>query len=206
MTQVLELFDLASGKTLPGEAESRSRRLQLVVRALIASLICAALYGFAAGSTDLSLAIGNIYKMPMVVALSTAVALPVGLLTWKLMGAGNRASDLLLGLAAGTFTATLVLAALSPIVALYYHTSGYMGGTLALGAAVLAVVLGLFNFGRSVLSRRPAEVDISGVALPMVVLMGAQLAAMVQFIYIASPILPEVTVFDGGVDAILGDR
>jgi hypothetical protein len=49
-------------------------------------------------------------------------------------------------------------------------------------------------------------VDISGVALPMVVLMGAQLAAMVQFIYIASPILPEVTVFDGGVDAILGDR
>jgi hypothetical protein len=30
------------------------------------------------------------------------------------------------------------------------------------------------------------------------------MAALIQFIHVASPILPEVTLFDGGVDAMVG--
>ena len=200
---MMELFELASGKPLSQEEEGSARRIQLVIRATLASVVFAALYGLAAGSTDLALALGNLYKMPMVILLSTACALPVGLLTWKMTGAQNRASDLLIAVASGNFTATLVLASLAPIVALYYHTSGYMGGALALGVATFALLIGLYSAIRAVLSRIPVGVTRRSAALPMVVLLGAQVASLVQFIHVASPILPEITVFDGGMDAII---
>ena len=39
---------------------------------------------------------------------------------------------------------------------------------------------------------------------PLLVLLLVHMAAVLQFIHIASPILPEVTVFDGGMDSLLG--
>lgn len=203
---MMELFELASGQPLSQEEEGSARRMQLVIRATLASVLFAAFYGIAAGSTDWGLALGNLYKMPMVILLSTACALPAGLLTWKMSGAKNRASDLLIAVASGNFTATLVLAALAPIVALYYHTSGYMGGALALGAASLALLVGLYNAVRAVFSRIPGDVARSTAIVPLVVLLSAQLASLVQFIHVASPILPEVTVFDGGMDAIIDEH
>ena len=200
---MMELFELASGTPLSQEEEGSARRLQLVIRATLASVFFAAFYGLAAGSTDLGLAMGNLYKLPMVILLSTACALPAGLLTWKMSGAKNRASDLLIAVASGNFTATLVLASLAPIVALYYHTSGYMGGALALCVASLALLLGLSNAVRAVLSRIPSEVTRFAALTPLAVLLCAQMASLVQFIHVASPILPEVTVFDGGMDAII---
>ena len=204
MTKISHLFDLASGRPLPEEEEGQARRLQLVLQAGALSLGFAALFGLAAGATDLGLAVANLYKLPMVVGLSTLCAVPAGLLMWKLTDAPNRASDLLVGVAAGNLTATLVLAALSPVVALYYLTSGSMGGPLAMGVICLAVALGLFNVARAVLRRRPERASAGAVALPLVVIMTVQLASLVQFIHVASPILPEVTVFDGGVDAMVG--
>lgn len=204
MQNFTALFDLATGKPLSREEQGTTQRLHVVVQATLASIGFAALYGLAAGSTDIALAVGNLYKVPMVIVLSTACALPAGLLTWKLTGGPSRATDLLLGVAAGNFTATLVLASLAPIVALYYHSSGFMGGALALGAGALAVGLGLFNLVRAVLNRVPAEASRGLAAIPVTVLVCAQLAALVQFIHVASPILPEITVFDGGVDAMLG--
>lgn len=203
MGRLTDLFDLASGRSLPEEGEGTARRLQLVLRATAVSLGFAALFGLAAGSTDPALAVANLYKVPMVIVLSSLCAVPVGLLLWKLTDAPNRASDLLLGVAAGNLTATLVLAALAPVVALYYHTSGSMGGPLAMGVIVAATALGLFNVARAVRNRRPQDAPARTIALPLGALMAVQLASLVQFIHVASPILPEVTVFDGGVDAIL---
>ena len=40
--------------------------------------------------------------------------------------------------------------------------------------------------------------------VPAAVLLMIHLTTMVQFIHLASPILPEITVFDGGMDAVLG--
>ncbi len=205
MSRLTQLFDLASGRALPEEEDGQARRLQLVLRAGAASMVFAALFGLAAGSTDPALAVSNVYKLPMVVLLSTLCAVPVGLLMWKLTDAPNKATDLLIGIAAGNLTATLVLAALSPVVALYYHTSGSMGGPLAMGVICVSVALGLFNVARNVARRRPEGVRTRAIALPLVAIMTVQLASLVQFIHIASPILPEVTVFDGGIDAMVGN-
>lgn len=207
MNKFMELFELASGKTLSPEQEASTHRLQLVVRATLVSVGFAAFYGLAAGSTDLGIALGNLYKVPMVILLSTLCALPIGLLSWKLLGGTNRASDLLLGVASGNFTASLVLAALAPIVALYYHTSGHLGGVLAMSTASIAVLLGFLNVARTVWNRRPKVVELvnlPGLLVPVAVMIFAQQAALLQFIHVASPILPEVTVFDGGADEMLG--
>lgn len=204
MKAVVELFDLIGGKPLPAESEGGARRGELLVRAVLASLVCGAVYGLAAGSAEPALAVANLYKVPMVILLSSVAAAPAALVTWKLIGARNRASDLLMGVAAGNLSASLVLAALSPIVALYYHTSAFLGGAVAMGACTLGVGVGLYALVRAVLSR--AAVEARGVALliPLLVLMGGEVASLVQFIHAASPILPEVTLFDGGADAMLG--
>ncbi|MDP2305462.1 MAG: hypothetical protein Q8P18_05500 [Pseudomonadota bacterium] len=217
MRTFLELFNLAGGKPLSKEEEGGTRRAQIVVRATLASVVFAAIYGLAAGSTDMALAVSNVYKLPMVILLSTVCSLPIGLLAWKLLGAPNRASDLLLGAAAGNFTASLVLAALAPIVALYYHTSGHLGGILAIAAGSIATLLGLWNTFRAVWTRRPADEPahgLNGTAMsllrapallaPVGLMIVAQLASLVQFIHVASPILPEITVFDGGADELFG--
>jgi len=204
MKRFLALFDLASGRPLAREEEGTAHRMQLVVHATLATIVFAMIYGVAAGSTDLGLAVANIYKLPMIILLSALCALPAGLLAWKLLGARNRASDLLIGVAAGNFTAALVLAALSPLVGLYYHTSGYMGGRIAMVAGGFAVLLGLVTVVRAVLSRAGGLPSKASMAIPLAVLVSVELASLVQFIHVASPILPEVTVFDGGVDAMLG--
>ncbi len=205
MDRILSLFDLLSGKPLSKEEEGTTHRMQLVVHATLATMVFAAIYGLAAGSTELGLALGNVIKMPMVILLSALTALPVGLVTWKLTGAPNRASDLVIGVAAGNFSAALVMATLAPLVALYYHSSGYLGGALALGVGGLALLIGLFSVVRAVLSRAGGNlVRKSKVGLPLAALICVQLLSLVQYIHIASPILPELTVFDGGMDAIVG--
>lgn len=202
MNQLKDLFDLVSAR--PSEPEGGARRLDLVLRAGLATVGFAALYGLAVGSSDLGLALQNLYKVPMVILLSTLCALPVGLLTWKLTGGPNRASDLLVGAASGNFTGALVLAALAPVVALYYHSSSWLGGVLALAVAALATGVGMFNTARAVLNRAPTSASRLAIVLPVFVILAMQSMSLLQFIHIASPIIPETTVFDGGADAILG--
>ncbi|HJN72647.1 MAG TPA: hypothetical protein QGF58_01820 [Myxococcota bacterium] len=203
MQVITNLFNLAGGYTVEGEDDGPAKRARLLIQAAVATIVLAAIYGVAAGSTDATLALSNIYKMPMVILLSALCAVPAGLLTWRLLGARHKATDLLMGLASANFTAALVLAVLAPVVALYYHTSGYLGGTLAMGAVYLSLVVGLIILVRTVAKRVPKDVGRMHVAIPVLVIVGIQLATLVQFIYIASPILPEITVFDGGMDAIV---
>jgi hypothetical protein len=202
MRRFLSLFDLVSGAPQPAEAEGRAAAAQLVLRAGLATAAFAALYGLAAGSTDVALAVGNLWKLPMVLLLSAVVALPAALLTWKLMGGEAPASALVVGLSAGSFAAALVLAALSPLVALYHHTTAYLGGALSLGVAGLAFLVGMLTLVRATLRRAPGPLR-RGVALPLGVLCATHTLALVQFLYVASPILPETTVFDGGIDAMV---
>ena len=203
MTQFASLFDLLNGKPVAAEEHGGAAAAQLIAQATLATVVFASIYGIAAGSTDLALALGNAYKMPMVLLLSALVAVPVGLLTWKLTGSRARISSLLVGMTAGNFAAALVLAALAPLVALYYHTTGYLGGAQALAVGGLAFVVGMITVVRAVLSRAAVETGRWTVALPLLVLCTTQTLALVQFIHVASPILPEVTVFDGGIDAMV---
>jgi hypothetical protein len=196
------LMDLASG-TPPTEQLSPARRRQLQTSAGLLSVAFAGIWGLAAGSGSLGLAAANLYKVPMVVLLSALSAVPVGLLANRLSGSRMQSSDLLLGLATSVFAGTLVLAVLSPLVAVYYHTSTWAGPTLALGSASLATLMSVGLFMRSALASSPATNRISSVLVPVCAVVLMEVAVMVQLIALAAPILPEETRFDGGIDQLV---
>lgn len=196
------LLDLAGG-TAPDEQLGPARRRQLLASAGLMSVAFAGIWGLAAGSGSLGLAAANLYKVPMVVLLSALSAVPVALLANRLMGSRMRSSDLLLGLAASVFAGTLVLAVLSPLVGVYYHTSTWAGPTLALGSAGLATLVSVVLFMRSALASAEGPDRVPKVVLPVAVAVLMEVAVMVQLIALAAPILPEETRFDGGIDQLV---
>jgi hypothetical protein len=198
------LFDLIGGRALPEERQGQAHVLQLAIRASVASLGFAAVYGAAAGCTEPMLAVANLVKMPVVVLLGVGSALPIGLLTWKVVGEGTRLSSVAVSLVTGVFTGTLLLACAAPLIALYYLTTDYTGAAVALSAVALAVVLGVGNAFRAALNRRPEEVSPLRVIVPMGAMLGVFMLSLLQLVHLASPILPEETIFDRGVDGILG--
>ena len=197
------LLNLACGGELLPEDGGRARRIQLIIGALLLSLLFSALWGAAAGSTSATLALGNVYRVPMVIVCSAICAVPAGLLSWKLTGAAMRGTDLILAFVSAVLSATMVLAVCAPLIALYYHTSAWAGPLLGMASSFLALTLGAVIFVRSVRVRVPAGASWVGATMPSFVILFFVTAALLQFITIASPILPEVTVFDGGVDRIL---
>lgn len=202
MGALVTLIDIACGRPIPAEDSGRSRRLQLVVLALLASLVFAAAWGLAAGSRSAGLAIANLYKVPMVVLMSCAFAAPAGLLAWRLSGTRVRGSDLALGFAGGVFGGTLVLAVLAPLVALYYHSSAWAGPVLGFGSAALALLTGTIMFVRGVVRRLEPGTQKRTVFLPVAVTLAMQLLTLLQLAALASPIFPERTAFSGGIDHI----
>ena len=70
MGTLVTLIDIACGRAIPPEDSGPSRRRELVVFALLASLVFAGAWGLAAGSRSTGLALANLYKVPMVVLMS----------------------------------------------------------------------------------------------------------------------------------------
>lgn len=202
MNHFAVLLDLVCGRALPDAAEGRARRLELVASALLASIVFAALWGLAAGSHSTSLALANLYKVPMVVLLSAVCAVPAGMLAYKLVGPPCRGTDLLVAFAGGIFAGTLVLAVLAPILALYYHTSAWAGPMLGIATTFAALGVGGLIFVRAAFRRAALGPRRASIAIPVTVFLGLQLAAMLQLVALASPIFPEHTVFSKGVDHI----
>lgn len=200
---VLGLFDLLTGTPGRRERIGEAHTLQLAARALGGSLVLVALYGAAAGCTDPMLIWQNPLKLPMVVVLAMACSLPMGGLAWKLIGRGTRLSDLVISVTSGVFTATVVLACAAPLIALYYLTTEHVGGVLVTVFCALGAGLGLTNGLRSAFARRPEGVGLAAVAIPQVVTAIAMLAALLQLVHLASPIIPERTVWDGGVEQMM---
>jgi hypothetical protein len=200
MNPVVTLLNLACGNALPPEEDGRARRVQLVIAALLLSLVFATVWGVAvAGHSGLRV-MHNAYKLPVIILLSAIFAAPAGLLTWKLSGAECRASDLMLGFTSGIFGGTLVLAVLAPVVALYYASSVWAGPVLAQGAIALALLTGVVVFVRGVLKRMTGSRRT--VVLPLAVFKVMQIATLLQLIALFSPILPERTSFDRGIDHV----
>lgn len=202
MTTIVTLLDIACGRPIPTQDSGPSRRLQLVVFALLASMVFAGAWGLAAGSQATGLALANLYKVPMVVLLSCAFAAPAGLLAWRLSGSPIRGSDLALGFSGGVFGGTLVLAVLAPLIALYYHSSAWAGPVLGIGSAILALVTGTVMFIRGTIRRLPPGTSKLAVLLPVAVTLGMQILTLIQLAAIAAPIFPERTMFSGGIDRI----
>src|SRR5580704_15226478 len=139
--------------TCRGELDSpttRSGQLMLTISAIFAGLLLSALWGLGAGSASAALALADVYKVPMVILLSALTALPAGVVALKLANARLPAADLVNAFATSIFGGTLVLATLSPLVAIYYHTSARAGVPLALGSVFVALVTATLLFGRAV--------------------------------------------------------
>jgi len=203
MSRFNTLLDLMTGKAALGELGS-ARRLQLAATALLLALLFGAIWGVAAGSSSMAQSLANVWKVPMVVLFGALAAIPGGLLTWKLTGAPGRASELVTQFAGSIFAGTLMMAVLSPLVALYYHSSSWAGPMLALGSTLLAVCVAVAVFVRGAFTGIADTKLRSSLILPVFAFVALHLGAMLQLIALASPILPEVTVFDAGVDGFLG--
>ena len=202
MTTFVTLLDIACGRPIPVHESGPARRRELVVLALLVSLLFAGAWGAAAGSQAAGLAIANIYKVPMIIALSSAFAAPAGLVAWRLSGAPIGGSDLALGFSGGILGGTLVLAVLAPLVALYYQSSAWAGPVLGLGSALLALATGTVMFVRGTLRRLPAGTSKLAVLLPVAVTLGMQILTLIQLAAVVAPIFPERTPFSGGIDHI----
>jgi hypothetical protein len=136
----------------------------------------------------------------MVVLLSCVFAAPAGLLAWRLSGAAMRGTDLALGFVGSVFGGTLVLAVLAPLVALYYHSSAWAGPMLGVGSAFVALATGTIMFFRGVLRRLPPGAPKAAAFVPALVILGMQLATLLQLASVVAPIFPERTPFSGGID------
>jgi hypothetical protein len=180
-----ELMTVVCGGERPS---SRARETMFAVLALASGLVLAAMWGLAAGSSSLDLALADLYKVPMVILLSAITALPAGLVALRLTNAKLRGSELAGAFATSIFGGTLVLATLAPLVAIYYHTSAKAGVPLALGSVFVALATASLLFARAV-SRRIAGQPRAASLLAVVILVVLFLAALLQFVALASPII-----------------
>jgi hypothetical protein len=201
MKTLLTAFNLASSGAREGE-DAPSRRAQRSLAALGASFLMVSLWGLAAGSTVPAQAAANAYKVPLILLFSVLGALPIALITWKLIGVGKSARELLHGYAASVFLGSSVLVALSPLVALYYHSSNAAGPWVAIVSVFASLAVGIYVFVRNL--TRAFEPEGLGwrAVVPSIVLAIAFSATLWQLVSVFEPILPETTVFREGVDAL----
>jgi Ni/Fe-hydrogenase subunit HybB-like protein len=196
------LLELACGRELPREKQGMASRWRLAISAVFFALLLSAIWGAAAGSKMPTIAVANTYKLPIILLAALAAALPGALLAWKLGATPGKASRLVLPACVGVFAASLVLAVAAPILALYYHSSEWAGPLLAQGSVVAAIAVGLLTFVRALFVLDEEDTDRRTFILPICVLSGTHLAALLQLIALWSPLLPERTHFDRGIDQL----
>jgi hypothetical protein len=195
-----ELMSVTCGGAIP---QTRARETMLAVIALVAGLGLAAVWGLAAGSASPALALADAYKVPMVILLSALTALPAGLVTLRLTNGKLGGAQLASAFATSIFGGTLVLATLAPLVAIYYHTSVVAGVPLALGSVFVALATASLLFARNVGQRLRYPDGRAGSRLAVFVLVAIFLAALLQFVALASPIIgTHGTGLEGGFDML----
>lgn len=193
-----KLYDLLDTTPIPDEKHGHATRVRLALAALGAAAIASTIYGIGVGSIAWTQALQNILKLPLVVVLPLFFSWPVGALISKLMGGPVRSTDLLLSQAIAIFGASLTLAALAPIAALFYHTTASLGGFFAVGIGCAAAFVGLSLFYRSIRARGARR----GAIVPTGVCAVVYGLATLQVIALASPILIEKTSFANGLPGL----
>ncbi len=194
-------LDLLGPERLPQEEHGSASRWRLALGALLPAGAAAMVFGAAAGSVSLELALPNLLKLPVVVLAPLVFSWPVGALFGHLAPGELSGSSLLLSQTVGVLGAALTLAAAAPFVALFYGTAPSTGGLVVFVTALLAGLVGLGLYARSILMRRQ-RAGITGLVLAVVCLAFHGLATL-QLIALTSPILPEVTRFSQGLPGLL---
>jgi hypothetical protein len=204
MQPIVALFDLVSARTsAPALPLGRNQRLFLAAFGVLCAIAFAAIWGLAVSATTAPAALANAVKVPMLLIVSGAVSLPAVILCWKLTAAeGAAASDLFAGYSVAVFGGTLVLAVLSPLVALYAHSSSFAGPYVALASAVVGLAAGVALFGRALHRLLPPSAPRRTLALPVALMLVVQLATLSQLASVVSPVFAHRTQFGRGIDGL----
>lgn len=198
MAQTMEAFTVNAGAAL--ERAPNARSVHDVLRRALGGLGFAALWGLAAGSAAPALAVANIYKVPMVLALSAVVALPAVLVTRHLLRIAVSKFELCAALVTSLYRGALLLLAFAPLLGVYAYTSQWVAPFLAQGSALLALVCGGLSL-RSELARLRAprlQLWLLGSVTTITLLL-----ALLQLVSLATPVLTLPTVFGSGIDGVL---
>ncbi len=197
MEQVFETF---AGKLETPTARSEALRGgQDLLKHLLLTLACAAVWGLAAGAGSPALALANLYKVPMVIVLSALIALPAILTARHLLELPCTPLEVLAALAKSLFRASLVLLAFAPLLAVYAYTSQWFSPFLAQLSGGLAILfaIGKLRVELSKLGGAPQRLfALTAVSAVVLCLAGLQMIA------IATPILAVPTVFGKGIDGV----
>lgn len=199
MAQTFDTF-LSPDDARVEDRAARSRSLYGVVQRALTGLGFSAVWGLAAGSAAPALAVADIYKVPMVLALSAVVAMPAVLVTRHLLRLQVSPLEILAALVNGMYRASLVLLGFAPLLGVYAYTSQRVAPFLAQGSALAAVLCGVYAL-RSELARlnvpRFRLVVLGGVAAVTLLL------ALLQLVSLATPVLTLPTMFGHGIDGVL---
>jgi hypothetical protein len=183
-----------------------TRHAQLLVRRSATTLGMAALWGLAAGSANPMLAVANVYKVPMVIALSVAVTMPAVLATRRLLRLAVPPVELLTAVIASLERAALVLLGFAPLLAVYAYTSQWVAPVLAQASGGLSLVAGAvalraelreLEVSGAITSRQVTELRVLGVVTAVVLSL-----SLLQLISLATPVLPIHTSFGVGIDGL----
>ena len=176
-----------------------TRSTQDLVRRSATTLGMASLWGLAAGSAKPLLALANVYKVPMVIALSLAVAMPAIFVTRRLLRITVSPVALFAAIVASLERGALVLLGFAPLLAVYAYTSQWVAPVLAQVSGVLALMCGGVAL-RSELSDLDAPRGALGV---LGIVAGVALGlSLLQLISLATPVLPVHTSFGAGIDGL----
>lgn len=198
MAQSVETFGESIGAVVPRPAHSR--QLHDVFLRALSGLGFAAVWGLAAGSAAPAIAIANIYKVPMVLALSLVVALPAVLVTRHLLRISIAPFELCSALVTSLYRSSLLLLGFAPLLGVYSYTSQWVAPWLAQGSAFLALACGGLSL-RSELARLPAprlQLWLLGAVATVTLAL-----ALLQLVSLATPVLTLPTVFGSGIDGVL---
>jgi hypothetical protein len=198
MTQVFETF---VGKLETPAARTQALQIsQRVLRYAIATLAFAAVWGIAAGAGSPALALANLYKVPMVITLSTLVALPAILTTRHLLELTCTPLGVLNALTRSLYRASLVLLSFAPLLAVYAYTSQWFSPVLAQisnGLALVCAVVSLHRELGKLEGSRARLLVLTAISTLTLCL------ALLQLIAIATPILSVPTAFGAGIDGVV---
>lgn len=172
---------------------------QVVVRALL-GLGFAAVWGLAAAASRPMMALANVYKVPMVLALSVVVSLPAVFTTGHLLRLNVKPIEVFGALMTSFYRAGLVLLGISPLLAVYAYTSQSVAPILAQCSAFVALSCGAISLRNEL---RRIDAPKAHVALLAWVSVVVTALALWQLVSLATPVLTLPTVFGSGIDGVV---
>ena len=183
----------------PAERAEKSKQLHDILLRALKGLGYSALWGLAAGAATPAIAVANVYKVPMVLALAALASLPTVLVARHLLQVEVSRADLCGALIKSMHRAALLLAGFAPLLAVYAYTSQWFAPVLAQITAGLALICGAVSLRYELGRVEGPRAHVLWLGLITCVTVGL---ALFQLVALATPVLTVPTMFGHGIDGV----